>query len=226
LVAGSIVAGRDHQLSERPRAIHTYPRHYRWPTRGNDAEAAKVFAAIAQETGDIRPPGRLSMRRSSWHYQRSAGARRGLRPHRRCERSRSCLRGVGCLRSVMHGVPDADPRATITCLAPMEAPATRGVLRPRADRHRGCSPETRDGALDLYKSLADDPRRAARPARPSGRNGRVSLGLIGILHRIVLRHSRRPAPAPVAESLSGATGSARKAPFAGRAHFRLSPTAS
>src|SRR6516164_10476009 len=51
VVAGGIVAWRDHQLSERRAQSMRYSAALSLAREGNDAEAAKVFAAIAQEGG-------------------------------------------------------------------------------------------------------------------------------------------------------------------------------
>ena len=51
LVAGGIMAWRDHQLSERRAQSTRYASALTLAREGKDAEAAKVFAAIAQETG-------------------------------------------------------------------------------------------------------------------------------------------------------------------------------
>src|SRR5437773_8168773 len=49
LIAGGIVAWRDHQLTERRAQSTRYAAALSLAREGKDAEAAKVFGAIAQE---------------------------------------------------------------------------------------------------------------------------------------------------------------------------------
>ena len=51
VVAGGIVAWRDHQLSERRAQSARYASALAMARDGKEADAAKVFAAIAQEGG-------------------------------------------------------------------------------------------------------------------------------------------------------------------------------
>src|SRR5258708_35236694 len=121
LVAGSIVAWRDHQLSERRAQSTRYASALSLAREGKDAEAAKVFAAIAEETGGYAALAAFEeaelLARSGDRqgaaaaYDRIAAAS-GLDP---------AFRELAALLSVMHGVPEADPRATIDRLAPMTA---------------------------------------------------------------------------------------------------------
>ena len=53
IVAGGTVAWRDHQLSERRAQSTRYAAALSLAREGKDAEAAKVFAAIAQEGHDF-----------------------------------------------------------------------------------------------------------------------------------------------------------------------------
>ena len=157
LAAGSIVAWRDHQLSERRAQSTRYASALSLAREGKDAEAAKVFAAIAQETGGYAALAAFEeaelLARSGDRqgaaaaYDRIAAAS-GLDP---------AFRELAVLLSVMHGVPEADPRATIDRLAPMTAAGdpwrpTALELTAIARLQSG----DKSGALDLYKSLADD----------------------------------------------------------------------
>ena len=197
LAAGSIVAWRDHQLSERRAQSTRYASALSLARGGKDAEAAKVFAAIAQETGGYAALAAFEeaelLARSGDRqgaaaaYDRIAAAS-GLDP---------AFRELAVLLSVMRGVPEADPRATIDRLAPMTAAGdpwrpTALELTAIARLQSG----DKSGAL-IYTRVLPMIRRAARPARPSGRNGR-GTGLIGIRHRH-MPSLPCPAPAPVAE---------------------------
>jgi hypothetical protein len=157
LVAGSIVAWRDHQLSERRAQSTRYASALSLAREGKDAEAAKVFAAIAKETGgyaalaafeEAELQARSGDRQgAAAAYDRIAAAS-GLDP---------VFRELAVLLSVMHGVPEADPHATIDRLAPMTAAGdpwrpTALELTAIARLQSG----DKSGALDLYKSLADD----------------------------------------------------------------------
>ena len=67
------------------------------------------------------------------------------------------LRGLALLLSVMQGMPEADPHSTIERLAPLTA--SGNPWRPTAVELTALArlkSGDKTGALELYKSLADD----------------------------------------------------------------------
>jgi hypothetical protein len=158
IVAGGIMAWRDHQLTERRAQSTRYAAALSLAREGKDAEAAKVFAAIAQEGGGYADLASFEAadllaksgdrKGAAAAYERIAAAS-GLDP---------AFRDLAVLLSIMHGLPEADPQATIDRLAPMTAPrnpwrATALELTAAARLKSG----DKSGALALFKTLADDP---------------------------------------------------------------------
>jgi hypothetical protein len=157
LVAGGIVAWRDHQLSERRAQSARYASALSLSREGKDAEAAKVFAAIGQESGgyavlasfeEAELLGKSGDRKGAVAaYDRIATAG-GLDP---------VFRELAVLLSVMHGMAEADPHSTIDRLAPLTSAGN--PWRPTALELTAVarlSSGDKKGALDLYMSLADD----------------------------------------------------------------------
>lgn len=157
LIAGGIVAWRDHQLSERRAQSTRYASALSLVREGKEAEAAKVFAAIAQEGGGyaalasfeeaelLAKTGDRNAAVAAYDRIASAG---GIDPF---------FRDVAVLLSVMHAMPDADPHSVIDRVALMTAignPWRPTALELTASAHLKSGDKT--GALDIYKSLADD----------------------------------------------------------------------
>jgi hypothetical protein len=157
VIAGGIMAWRDHQLSERRAQSNRYATALSLARDGKDAEAAKVFAAIAQDGGGYRTLAAFEeaevlaksgdRKGAVAAYDRIAGAG-GIDP---------VFREVAVLLSVMHGMPDADPQVTVDRLAPLAA--VGNPWRPTALELTAAARlqfGDKRGALDLYKGLADD----------------------------------------------------------------------
>lgn len=157
VVAGSVVAWRDHQLSERRAQSARYAAALALARDGKEADAIKVFAAIAQEgsgyavLADFEHAALLAKsgdrEAATAAYDRIA-AESGLDPS---------FRGLAVLLSVMRNMPEADPHSTIDRLAPLTESgnpwrSTAVELTALARLKSG----DKAGALDLYKSLADD----------------------------------------------------------------------
>jgi len=158
IVAGGTMAWRDHQISERRAQSTRYAAALSLAREGKDAEAAKVFAAIAQESGGYADLASFEAadllaksgdrKGAAAAYERIAVAG-GLDP---------AFRDLAILLSVMHNLPETEPQAIIDRLAPMTAAgnpwrATALELTAAARLKSG----DRSGALALFKSLADDP---------------------------------------------------------------------
>jgi hypothetical protein len=158
VVAGGIVAWRDHQLSERLAQSARYAGALTLARDGKEADAVKVFAAIGREGGGyaiLASFQQAALLAKSGDrdaavaaYDRIAAAS-GLDPN---------LRGLAVLLSVMQRMPEADPHDTIDRLAPLTA--SGNPWRPSAIELTALARlklQDKSGALDLFKSLADDP---------------------------------------------------------------------
>ena len=157
VVAGGIVAWRDHQLSERRAQAMRYASALSLVREGKDGEAAKVFAAVAQEGGGYATLASFEeaellaksgdRKAAAATYDRIA-ATAGLDP---------VFRQLGTLLSVMQGMPDSDPHSVIDRLAPMTSPGN--PWRPTALELTAAArlkAGEKSGALEVYKTLADD----------------------------------------------------------------------
>jgi len=158
VVAGGIVAWRDHQFSERQAQSTRYASAMTLARDGKEADAVKVFAAISREGGgyailaSFEEAGLLAKsgdrEAAAAAYDRIAAASE-FDPN---------LRGLAVLLSVMQQMPEADPHTLIDRLEPLTA--NRNPWRPSAIELTALARlklEEKSGALDLFKSLADDP---------------------------------------------------------------------
>lgn len=157
VVAGGIMAWRDHQLSERRAQSARYASALSLLREGKQADAAKVFAAAAQEGGgygtlaqfeDAELLGKSGDRKGALAAYDHMAGESGLDP---------AFRQLAVLLSVMHVLPEADPHLVIERLAPMMAadnPWRPTALELTAAARLKSGDKT--GALDAYKSLADD----------------------------------------------------------------------
>ena len=152
LIAGGIVAWRDHQLSERRAQSMRYSSALSLVREGKDADAAKVFGVIAQEGGGYGTLAAFEAKsgdrkEAAAAYDRIAESG-GLDP---------VFRQLATLLSVMQGLSDADQHSVIDRLAPLTAPgnpwrSTALELTAAARLQAG----DKSGALEVYKTLADD----------------------------------------------------------------------
>jgi hypothetical protein len=157
VVAGGIVAWRDHQLSERRAQSMRYSAALSLVREGKDAEAGKVFAGIAQEGGgyatlatfeEAEMTAKSGDRKGAAAVYERIAASSGLDP---------VFRDLATLLSVMQGLPSSDPHSVIDRLAPLTATgnpwrSTALELTAAARLQAG----DRSGAREVYKSLADD----------------------------------------------------------------------
>jgi hypothetical protein len=157
LIAGGIVAWRNHQLSERRAQSMRYSSALSLVREGKDAEAAKVFALVAQEGGGYATLAAFEeaemLGKSGDHKAAAAAYDRiaatgGFDP---------VFRQLATLLSVMQELPDTDPHSVIDRLAPMTSPgnpwrSTTLELTAAVRLQAG----DKSGALEVYKTLADD----------------------------------------------------------------------
>ena len=169
VVAGAIVAWRDHQLSERQAQSTRYASALALARDGKEADAVKVFETIAQEGGGYAVL--ASFEEGAW-LAKSGDRKAAIAIYDRIAGAReldSRLRELAALLSVMQGMAESDPHSTIERLASLTA--SGNSWRPTALELTAIarfSSGDRSGALDLYKSLADD------PTAPSGLRARAA----------------------------------------------------
>ena len=158
VIAGGIVAWRDHQLSERRAQSMRYSSALSLVREGKDADAAKVFAAHCAGRRRATVRSLRSRRPSCWRNRVIArGPRRPMTVSpRRAGSIPPFANSQHCSRSCK-GMPDADPHSVIDRLAPMTSPgnpwrSTALELTAAARLKAG----DKSGALEVYKTLADD----------------------------------------------------------------------
>ena len=157
VVAGGIVAWRDHQLSERHAQSMRYSSALSLVREGKDAEAAKVLAVIAPEGGGYAT---LAAFEEAELLAKSGDRKAAAAAYDRIAATGgldSVFRELATLLSVMQGLPDTDPHSVIDRLAPMSSPgnpwrSTALELTAAARLQAG----DKNGALEVYKTLADD----------------------------------------------------------------------
>jgi hypothetical protein len=169
VVAGGIVAWQDHQLSERRAQSTRYASALTLARDGKESDAVKVFAAIAHEGGgyavlaSFEEAGLLA---KSGDREAAAVAYDLIAEASDIDPN---LRGLAVLLSVMQRMPQADPHTTIDRLGPLTA--SGNPWRPTAIELTALArlqSGDKSGALDLFKSLADD------PATPQGLRARAA----------------------------------------------------
>jgi hypothetical protein len=157
VVAGAIVAWRDHQLAERRAQSTRYAGALALVRDGKDADAVKVFAAIEQEGGGyalLADFENAALLAKSGDRPAAAAAYDRIADQSDLDPS---LRGLALLLSVMQGAPEVDPNGTIERLAPLTQ--TGNPWRPTAVELTALArlkSGDKSGALDLYRGLADD----------------------------------------------------------------------
>ena len=157
VVAGAIVAWRDHQLSERRGQSTRYAGALTLARDGKESDAAKVFAAIANESGgyavlaSFEEAGLLA---KSGDHEAAAAAYDRIAAGNDLDPN---FHGLAVLLSVMQRMPETDPHTTIDRLEPLIA--SGNPWRPSAIELMALArlqSGDKSGALDLFKSLADD----------------------------------------------------------------------
>jgi len=158
VVAGGIVAWRDHQLSERLAQSARYTGALTLAHDGKEADAVKVFTAVAREGGGYA---RLASFEEAALLAKSGDREAAAATYDRIAAASQFdpdLRWLAVLLSILQRMPDGDPQATIDRLAPLAA--SGNPWRPSALELTALARlklQDKAGALDLFKSLADDP---------------------------------------------------------------------
>lgn len=157
LIAGGVVAWRDHLASERRAEATRYASGLALLREGKSEDAAKLFQSLPQNGSGY---GMLAAFEQA-EMQAKAGDRKGtVAAYDRLAASSNLdpeLRDLAVLLSVMHALPDGDPQAAIQKLQPLTASgnpwrASALDLTAAAKLKAG----DRNGALEIYKQLADD----------------------------------------------------------------------
>ena len=157
LIGAGIFAWRQHVASERVAQANRYAAALALTRQGKEEEAAKLFAALANDGGGYGIPAA---------FQEAAllaktGDRQGaIAAYERLAASSSVgreYRDLAALLAVMHQLPEGDPRAAIERLAPLTEEgnpwrATALDVTAAARLKAG----DRGGALEIYRKLADD----------------------------------------------------------------------
>jgi hypothetical protein len=156
VAAGVVVAWRDHQLSERRAQSLRYASALSLAREGKQPEAAKVFAAVAQERGGYAT---LASFEAAELLAKSGDRSGAVAAYDRLATGEfdPVFRDLAVLLSVMHGAPESDPHSVIDRLAPMTAAGNpwRPTALELSAGARAASGD-RSGASGIYKTLADD----------------------------------------------------------------------
>lgn len=157
LIAGGIAGWRSHEASERRAQSSRYSAALALVREGKTADASRLFAALAQEGGGY---GLLASFEEAELLARNGDRKGTVAAYDRLAASSGIdreFRDLAVLLSVTHGLPDDDPKVAIERLQrltengnPWRASALE--LTAAAKLKAG----DRNGALDIYKSLADD----------------------------------------------------------------------
>ncbi len=157
VAAGGVVAWRDHQLSERRAQSLRYASGLSLAREGKPAEAAKVFAAVAQEGGGYAT---LASFEAAELLAKSGDHKGAVAAYNRIAATSGrdpIFRDLAVLLSVMQGTPEGDPHSVIDRLAPMTVAGNpwRSTALELSAGARVVSGDN-SGALAVYKTLADD----------------------------------------------------------------------
>jgi hypothetical protein len=156
-IAGAIVAWREYQASERHAQSARYSAALALVREGKDADAAKLFAVLAQEGGGY---GVLASFEQAELLAKTGDRKAAIAAYDRLAGSSALdpeFRDLAVLLSVMLGLPEGDAKAAIERLQPLTADgnpwrASALELTAAAKLKAG----DRSAALDLYRKIADD----------------------------------------------------------------------
>ena len=157
VVAGGIAAWRSHEASERRAQSGRYSAALALVREGKTADASRLFATLAQEGGGY---GLLASFAEAELVAKNGDRKAAIAAYDRLSASSGIdreFRDLAVLLSVTHGLPDDDAKVAIERLQrltengnPWRASALE--LTAAAKLKAG----DRNGALEIYKSLADD----------------------------------------------------------------------
>ncbi|HEV2300703.1 MAG TPA: tetratricopeptide repeat protein [Stellaceae bacterium] len=169
LVAGGIVAWRNHLQSKREAQSLTYASAFALVGAGKNADAAKVFAAIAGEGGGYAV---LAPFEEAAVLAKSGDEKGAVGVYERLARQADVdpvFRDLATLLAVMHELPGQDPKALIGRLKPLTAagnPWRPTALELTAIAEIDAGDKTQAAAI--YRQLA------AEPATPGNLRARAA----------------------------------------------------
>ena len=157
LIAGAIVAWRNHQLSQRQAQSVRYEAALALLRQGKQVEATKIFATVGEEGGAY---GQLAAFEAADLAAKSGDVKGAIADYDKIAGSSEVdpeLRDVATLLSVMNGFADSDPQKLIDRLKPLaqdNSPwhATALELTAAAKLKAG----DKAAALEIYTKLAAD----------------------------------------------------------------------
>jgi hypothetical protein len=157
VIAGGIVAWRDHQATERRAQGQRYSSALALVREGKPGDAAKLFAVLAREGGGYSL---LAAFEEAEMLAKGGDAKAAVAAYDRIAGNSGIdpeFRDLAELLSVLHGLADGDPKAAIDRLQKLTQSgnpwrATALDLTAAAKLKSG----DRDGALAIYNELADD----------------------------------------------------------------------
>jgi hypothetical protein len=175
LIAGGIVAWRNHLQSEREAQSLTYASAFSMVGAGKNADAAKVFGAIAAEGGGYAV---LAPFEEAAVLAKEGDAKGAITVYEGLARKAGTdpvFRDLATLLAVMQELPGQDPKALIARLRPLTAPGNPWrptALELTAIAEIDAGDKTR--ALAIYKQLAADP---TTPRSLRARAGQMAAAL-------------------------------------------------
>jgi hypothetical protein len=157
VIAGGVVAWRNHQLSQRQALSARYAAAMALLRQGKDADAAQIFASVAQDGGGY---GKLADFEAADLATKSGDRKAAIAAYDKIAAASAVdpeLRDAATLLSVMNSLGDTDPQAEIARLKPLTETgnpwrATALELTAAAQLQAA----NKSAALDIYKQLADD----------------------------------------------------------------------
>jgi hypothetical protein len=157
LIAGGVVAWRNHQLSLRQAQSVRYQAALSLLREGKNAEATKIFASVGDESGGY---GQLALFEAADLAMKAGDPKTAIADYDKLAASANLdpeLRDAATLLSVMSGFADSDAQAMIGRLQPLTE--SGNAWRPTALELTAAArlkSGDKAGALDIYKKLADD----------------------------------------------------------------------
>ena len=156
-IAGGVVAWRDHLQSQREELSTQFFGGLQLIGQGKNADAAKVFDKIAQSGGGYGLLARFERAELLAKTGNEAGAITLYDAIANSSDVDPELRDLAVLLSVMHGLPNGDPKVEIKRLEPLTQSGNPWrpsalYLTAAADLKAG----NKNAALAIYKKLSDD----------------------------------------------------------------------
>lgn len=157
LIAGGIAAWNNHRLAQRQAQSVRYQAAMSLLRQGKDAEAAKIFASVADQGGGY---GRLAAFEAADLTAKAGQPKAAAADYDKLAAASDIdpeLRDAATLLAVMNSFADSDPKAVEDRLKPLTENGnpwrfTALELTAAARLKSGDKP----GALAIYKQLADD----------------------------------------------------------------------